>query len=256
LEQLISKLLPVFLYPLGFAIILGIFAAFLLSFGRKKVAVLSILASISVLWVCATPAFSNYLLDSLEQKYPPVMLENLPKVDAIVILGGAVGGIAYKDNLLNLDMSVDRVFYGMELYKKEKAPKIILSGGSILGEISEAEMMANLLQKFKVDENDILLETDSRNTHENAINTLEITQQHNINQVILVTSAFHMRRALATFRSLGIDAVPAATDYNVQYSEFRILNWLPDALYLHRTTYSFKEYMGWWVYNARGWIKN
>jgi len=256
LEYLIYKLLPLFLYPLGFAIILGIFSALLIYCGRKRMAVLSILASMSVLWVCATPAFSNYLLESLEGEYPPKNIEHLPNVDAIVILGGAVVKARYGPDFLDLGMSSDRLFYGLELYKMKKAPKIILVGGGEPGELSEAEMMAKFLQKFGIDENNILLETKSHNTYENAINIRDITQQNNMREVILVTSAVHMRRALATFKALGINVIPAPTDYNVQYPVFGILNWLPDAFSLYRTTYSCKEYLGWWVYNVKGWVKN
>ena len=210
--------------------------------------------SIFLLWLCATPIFSNFLLETLENKYPPKNIENLLNVDAIVILGGGVVENKNITNFFGLHTSLIRLLHGMELYKMHKAPKIILTGGGLAGELPEAEVMLKFLQKFNIDEDDILLETKSHNTYENAVNIRNIIQQYGIKKIILVTSAFHMPRALATFKTLDINTIPSPTDYNVDYSKYGILNWMPDAFSLHKTTISCKEYLGWWFYKARGWI--
>ena len=72
--------------------------------------------------------------------------------------------------------------------------------------------------------------------------------------ILLITSAFHMRRAKAVFERIGLEVIPVASDYQVIDHEKKILDWLPDAGALQRTTIGIKEYLGWWVYKWRGWI--
>ena len=65
----------------------------------------------------------------------------------------------------------------------------------------------------------------------------------------------HMPRALATFRTVGISAIPSPTDYGAtDREEFTILDFLPDAEALVGTTRAIKEYLGMVVYWWRGWI--
>lgn len=68
-----------------------------------------------------------------------------------------------------------------------------------------------------------------------------------------MTTASHMRRALACFRSAGVDAIPAPTEFYQPPDELGILNWLPDAGALRTTTLIVKEYLGLLVYRFRGW---
>ena len=63
-----------------------------------------------------------------------------------------------------------------------------------------------------------------------------------------------MKRAQAVFEKLGIEVIPAATDYQVIERERSVLEWLPMADKLSKSTYAIKEYIGWWVYRWRGWV--
>jgi uncharacterized SAM-binding protein YcdF (DUF218 family) len=72
---------------------------------------------------------------------------------------------------------------------------------------------------------------------------------------LLVTSALHMPRALATFRALGVDTIPAPTDFEAVPQPFHPLRWLPDAETLAASTQAIKEYLGLWVYRWRGWAE-
>jgi uncharacterized SAM-binding protein YcdF (DUF218 family) len=70
-----------------------------------------------------------------------------------------------------------------------------------------------------------------------------------------VTSALHMRRALATFRSAGIEAVPVTADIEtVDTGDRSLLRWMPSAEALEGSTRAIKEYAGFLVYRWRGWI--
>jgi len=254
MEYLLSKLLPLFVYPLGLAILFslaGIIAALRGHGGRAAV---SILLGVLILWGSATNVFSTFVIHSLEQDFPPVSIEQTPKADAIVVLGGFTNATGSSIKLIELNDAVDRLFHGMRLYRAGKAPRVMLVGGAAEGSSPEADFMADLLSEFAVPRDRMLLEKQSRNTRENGVNSVKIMRKNGIKKILLVTSASHMRRAKGVFEKLGIDVVPAATDYQVAEPDPSILDWLPDAEALWLTTLGIKEYLGWWVYWFRGWV--
>ena len=115
--------------------------------------------------------------------------------------------------------------------------------------------MKELMTFWSVPADSILLETDSENTYENALFTKKILDERGIKKVILVTSALHMRRSYAIFKTLNIDVIPIATDYEVvDDGDHSILMWLPSATSLDGTTRALHEYIGYLVYRCRGWI--
>lgn len=84
---------------------------------------------------------------------------------------------------------------------------------------------------------------------------LDLLANRDIDQVLLVTSAFHMRRAQATFHASGIRVIPAVTDHEVLTGQkLTPLDFLPDVKALMNSSIALKEYLGLWVYRWRGWI--
>ena len=254
MEYLLSKLLPLFVYPLGLTILLSMLGIVMVLRNHRSAAALSILLGITILWISSTNVFSGFVLHSLEKDYPPVAVDQLPVTDAIVILGGYTDA-ADSGGVIELGDAVDRLFHGMRLYHAGKAPIVMLVGGAARGHLPEAQVMANLLAEFNISRDVMLLEDKSRNTRENALNTVAIMQDQGIKKILLSTSAYHMHRAQAVFEKLGIEVVPAATDYQVLEPDPSILDWLPNAEALMMTTLGIKEYLGWWVYRVRGWVE-
>jgi uncharacterized SAM-binding protein YcdF (DUF218 family) len=252
LGYFLSKLLPLFVYPLGVVILLGVIAALLIWKGNRRSGLAAVVSGVILIWFCATPAFSHYVRGSLEKEFLPMSVDETPVADAIVILGGAVRMVDSAKDVIALSDGSDRLFHALRLFKAGKAPVLIASGGSRPGTASEAEVMATVLSELGVPRDAILLEPGSRNTYQNAVNTQAILEAQDIDRVLLVTSAFHMRRAVATFRALDVEVVPAPTDYEVVGEEYSVLSWLPNAEALFRTTYSVKEYLGFVVYWWRG----
>jgi uncharacterized SAM-binding protein YcdF (DUF218 family) len=251
---LLTKLLPLVIYPLGLVIILCLSGVLLGLKGFKRCAILSVLLAVGLLWVSSTAVCADFILGSLENKYPPVVVEDLPVADAIVILGGMTRGVVPGTGSSDLGGSVDRLFQGAKLYRTKKAPFVILAGGGVPGHVSEAELMAEVLAVLGVPRNAMLLESRSRNTYQNGVNILPILQAQGLDRVLLVTSASHMKRAIAVFEALGVDVIPAATDYQVVEKVPSCLDWLPDAESLSSTTKGIKEYVGLAVYLVRGWL--
>ena len=257
MDLYLSKLIPLFFYPLGFALVLSILATGILGISAG-LARFFLFVAVIVLWGASTPIFSDYLGLTLEGRYPPVAVDETPTADAIVILGGAVGGPEPPRITLDLSDAADRVLHAARLYRAGKAPVILLSGGAIpwLGsDIPEADSMQTLLVEWGVPDASINSEAASRNTYENVVLCKQVLAERGLQRILLVTSALHMPRALATFTSAGIDAVPATTDFTVTYKNQRtVIDFLPDAEALSRTTYAIKEYVGYAYYWWKGWI--
>ena len=259
----LSKLLPLFVYPLGLCCILLTIALFL-SYKRSRWAFMPIFVAFFILFIAGNTRFSSRLVKSLEWQYLPS--QTMPKADAIVILGGMTRNIDPPRIMPDVSERGDRLLYGAKLYKDGLAPKIVLTGGRINwygGDSSEAESMATILELMGIPRSAMILESKSLNTHENAVFTKEILKRENIDRILLVTSAAHMPRSLAIFRKEGIKAIAAPTDFLISdrnlieagvSSQSRILSLIPQTDSLDLTTQAIKEYIGTFIYRLKGWL--
>ena len=114
-----------------------------------------------------------------------------------------------------------------------------------------------LLEALGVPEDAIALERDSRNTRQNAVFTEKLAVGRGIGRVLLVTSHWHLRRAEAAFRRVGMEVIPVATDYGESTSDKPgIFMFIPRTGTLKFNSVLFKEYLGYLVYRLRGWGLN
>ena len=260
----LSKLLPQFGYPLGLttlllAIALGVAPR------RPQLARGLTAAGLGILWLSSTTLVSRALIQSLENPYlSAARAESLPRASAIVVLGGGVQSSRNPSGRPEVAEAGDRVLYGAQLWRLGKAPTLILSGGRITWQPgvfrpSEADDMATLLKAEGVPEKALKLDHASLNTRENALEVKKLLGP-DPQPVLLVTSATHMTRALATFQKVGIPAIAAPTDWQRNWRdtaapglENLVLDLLPDAEALADTTRCLKEYLGLWTYRLQGW---
>ncbi len=259
----LSKLIPLFFYPLGFACICCVLALFLI-WKRPRVTAFLIAIALFVLLFSSNAWVSRFLVRSLEWQNIPAA--ELPTAEAIVVLGGATKSVYPPRTTVDLSESGDRVLYAAQLYRQQKAPLIIVSGGRIDwrgGGAPESEDIAKLLIFMGVKSEDIIQEPDSLNTYENAVNVKKILLDRKIEGILLVTSAMHMPRSLAIFQHQKIETIAAPTDFLVTEGELQelastpkgaILNLLPDSKNLDNFTIALKEYIGMVVYRLRGWV--
>ena len=250
----LTKLLSLLLYPLNQAILLALLALLALLLHRSRTAVCSLAVAIAWLYLCSTAVFADFLMGTLEDPYPPRALSVTARADAIVLLGGAIRGDVHMGSLGDLNQQADRLVHAVALYKAGKAPRLLVTGGGAPGERSEAEIMRDLLQVMGVPEPAILMEDRSRNTYQNAIYTAAKLEQLGLNKILLVTSAFHMRRSEALFAARGLEIIPAPTDYQRLIGPAVVPRWLPGVSDLWRTTHALHEILGYRVYRYRGWI--
>jgi uncharacterized SAM-binding protein YcdF (DUF218 family) len=212
-----------------------------------------------ILLFCSSDIFSKALVQSLEWQYLPS--GELPQAQAIVVLGGGTRPRIAPRPFYEINEAGDRILYGSWLYKQDKAPLLIVTGGRAewMGEGGnpESEDMAAIAELFGVPSSAIIQESESLNTRENAVNTRQIMAGKGINQVLLVTSAMHMPRAMQIFRKVGIEAIAAPTDFLTVRNENNkgwgiLLELLPNAEALKNTTNAIKEYIGMLAYQLAG----
>ena len=260
----LSKLLPLFIYPLGLSCLLMVLGLVWL-WKHPKRARWAIAASLFVLFFSSNNAVSDKLVSTLEWRYLP--LDPMPTADAIVVLGGATDPALKPRPWVEVSERGDRILYGARLYNQGKAPKLILSGGRVTWRggsgASEAGDMSEIAKAMNVPAEDILLEETSLNTRQNAVNVKALMAEQNIDSLLLVTSALHMPRSVAIFRKLGMEVTPAPTDYLVTKEDFegvgstlqaRLIALFPDSVALDQFTVAMKEYVGFLFYRLRGWV--
>ena len=189
----------------------------------------------------------------------------LPHADAIVVLSSDAGPAHPPQPAAWVDgATANRLLYAVKLYREGKSRVIILSGGQLpwtrqLPPLSAS--MAEVIQIMGVPPSAMIQEAGSANTYENAANVKGILKARKFRQVLLVTSAIHMPRALALFKHQGIDAIPAPCDFvstpqawigATSDLEALALSAMPTADALMGTTSGLKEVIGAAVYHLAG----
>ncbi len=247
----LGKFLSRLLSPLPLALAAIALAALLLVRGSRR-ATLGLLGITFVgLWLASTPALVNRLVGALEGRHPGPPLASVEPADAILLLGGATEPALPPREFPELVEAGDRVVYSARLFRAGKAPFVVASGGSY-----ETPALAELLGVLGVPEHAIVREERSANTWGNCVEAKTLLDARGAHDVLLVTSALHMRRAFATCRAAGLSVRPAPTDYWVAADEPKsALDWVPDAEALMLTQLVLRELLGYEVYRMRGWIR-
>lgn len=240
-----SKLASVLIAPLGTALFFGGLALVLAALRYRRLGFLFGVFGFLWLFVWALPVANLALRDVLEQPYPPLAMADVPQAPALVVLGGGIAPAGHGDLYPDMGASADRVWHAARLYHAGKVPLLVLAGGSDtrFSRMSEAVAMQQLLLELGVPASALLLEELSRTTRQNAQFAGDMLAKQGITEVILVTSALHMPRAVALFQAQGLTVIPVATDHPVG-SEPGWRRWLPSAAALDGSGQALKELIG------------
>jgi uncharacterized SAM-binding protein YcdF (DUF218 family) len=236
--------------PSGLILLLAIGLFFWLIRFRKFAALCILLASV-LLYFASTPFVARKLMDSLQ--YQHEVLKEVPAdAQAIVVLSG--GRIPIAREYTNLDTvnasSLERLRYASRLAKVHQLP-IMLVGGSVHDERqSEAVLMKEVLETdFGVQAD--WLEEKSKTTFENAKFSKKILKENSIENILLVTHAYHMPRAMWCFEDVGLKPIPAPTIfYKRNTSVPELKDYIPCTSALSQTRKAMHEYFSnfWYKY--------
>lgn len=183
-------------------------------------------------YLLCTGLVAERLMGHLEMQFsPPAQIETAG-ADVIVLLGGgAIRDVQDVDGVGTLCASPSsRLLTAVRLQKILNIP-ILLSGGQVYSDSgSEALISERILKSLGVPDEKILTETKSVNTTQNAIFSAEILREKKFTRPILVTSAFHMKRAVLNFSRQNFEVIPYPTDFTVSHDpKFRYTKLRPQA---------------------------
>lgn len=209
--------------------------------------------------VMSTDLFGYLMLLPIEAPYPPLKVRP-PEAASIVILAGGI--VKADDVRLKPELTEDtlvRCLYGAELYHEGAHCPVIVSGGQLRkgSEIPPvAPYMRDLLVRLGVDPGDVLIEDQTSTTQESAVACLKLLQDRGLDRkpVLLVTEASHMGRSLATYRRMGIEAVPAPCHHLATEFPRKIENYLPSVGGVRLIHSAWHEWLGTAWYKLRGWM--
>ena len=214
-------------------------------------------AGLLLLLAASTPVTSSWVVKALEGQYPDASPASIEPAEAIVVLGGAVHAPNRRHPASHMLESTDRLLVALRLYRAGKAPTVLCSGGNLFffrktGGAPESQVMCGMMQEWGLPASAVLTEGQSINTHENAVDSYRLLSARNTHKIILVTSAWHMPRAAATFRKAGFEVVAAPADFLEGWTG-GALRWVPDADCLRATELAVREWIGLFAYRLRGW---
>lgn len=219
---------------------------------RKKL----FFSALALLYLCT----NSFLMDEVARAWEPVTPDYYmtnEKYDVAIVLGG-IGRIDERQKRFDFGYSGDRLFQTLELYHRGRVKQILFSGGSgsiRYPEHKEALYVKKYLNTIHIPDSALIIESESKNTYENAAYSKKILDSLKFNgSILLVTSAFHMPRSMATFKKAGFTNVtPYLTN---RISGPRRFDWdhcfIPNSDALITWNMLVHEWLGYLVYKIKG----
>ena len=247
---LFSKLFTFLLMPLGILIML--ISSMIISKNRTKSRKLGFL-TLLLTYLLSCPA-SSYML----AKYWETPTKNISTIEnhdiGILLTGGLLQENAKFPNNYHLGSSGDRLWQTLHLFKMKKINAVIITGGDISifnkKKAKEIDYAYQFLLLNGIPKDKITLESKARNTHENAKYSTVLIQKDK--SVLLITSAYHTKRALACFRKEGLVLTSYSTNPLSIYNQLGIIDFIPSAYAFKNTELFFKEIIGFAIYKIMG----
>ena len=243
----LSKVLGFFAIPSNLVISIGILGLLLwpTRFARagRRLAV----ASLIILAILGLSPVGNALIIPLEERFPPWNAAGGAPT-GIVVLGGALSPhVSAGRGEVALNEAAERLTVAAELALRYPDARVLFSGGSgalIFGEVAEAEFAIRVFESFGIPRGRVMLEDRARNTVENAVLSKELAQPKPGERWLLVTSAFHLPRAIGIFRQAGFAVEPYPVDWRTSGVEDALRPFPTVGDGLRRTDTAVREWVG------------
>jgi uncharacterized SAM-binding protein YcdF (DUF218 family) len=250
---ILSKLLLLFISPFFWVVIALYFGFFSKNEKRKK---RGKWLAIGLLLFFSNSAIYLEFCRAWEIHGTPI--SKIKNYDVGIVLGGMA---EYDTNLkeLSIRRGGDRIWQAISLYKKGKIKKILISGdnGYLTDRgLHEAPQLKKVLVLWGIPAKDILIESVSKNTYENAIESKKILKKNNLldKKLLLITSGRHMRRSRACFLSAGMKISTFSTDLYTSPECYFYWDqiFVPDLNTFTEWNGLIKEWIGYVAYNMTG----
>lgn len=234
----LKKFVTFFFEPLGFVLALFAIGLYFLFVYRKNLSKLFLSLSFLFLLLFSYEPFSNFLVKNLEESYPKYGYNK--DIKYIHVLGNGHNTDESQPLSSNISSSgIKRVLEGVIIHKQTPGSKLVFTGYEGDTEIPNAIMNAKLAAALGVEEKNMILNQNSKDTKEEALFLRSILGGETF---VLVTSATHMPRAIMLFESLGLNPVAAPTDFHKKEHNGYLK--APDIDALEDSKMAIHEYLG------------
>ncbi|MEK6699553.1 MAG: YdcF family protein [Nitrospirota bacterium] len=229
------------------SLVVLILAGLLLVDKRRRLGKGLIISGLALLYLLSLGHVADLLVKPLERSSPP-LTEKRIAADAVVVLGGGSVDLAWLGAAPEPNgETTSRLVKGIELARRLRAP-LVLSGGNgepFATKVGDADVMAGRTRALGVSQEQMIVENLSRNTLENSHAVRKLLKG---DRVILVTSAYHMKRAKAMFVRRGFTVIPAPTYFLGQTRSWSLAALIPRAGSLMHSTTAIAEWinLAWW----------
>lgn len=212
----LSKVLWWFAAPANALLFLFVLGVLLLwTPWRRMGRTLATLAALLAVAIATLP-IGTWMVHRLENRFPSASTLP-PHVDGIIVLGGIVNQfMTVARGQISVGDGAERLTEFAELARRYPEARLIFSGGSgslLRQDVKEADVLPPFWTQIGLDAHRVEYENQSRNTHENAVRAFELARPQPGEVWVLITSAFHMPRAVGCFRSAGWTVIPYPVDY-------------------------------------------
>ena len=233
------KILPLLISPLFLFIAVTLFYAI-----RHRLKVLFV--SAIALSILSTPIIAHLLWEKLESDYTLKAIKSMTESDAIVVLSGSGSAVKTEDGLIFQWADPDRFFGGIALFKANKAPTLIFTGGRLpwdIGDKTEGDYLKDEAILQGVPEEHIYVTRAVQNTAEEAAAVKALLNNKN-SKILLVTSAFHMPRASKLFETKEFEVIPFPVDFKSTKERRTVMSFIPSTGGLNGTFTGMREFLG------------
>lgn len=205
--------------PLCLIMLLFFLLLFFLAKGERQSQVFSGFVMIFlILMISSTGFIPRFITQQLEHYYP-IVEQASPDIRWVVVLGGGQSsGNQQPENDLLYGTSIKRLVEGVRLYRQLPHAKLLLSGGGYGSDIAESIRLAVLAKWFDIPDSDVVLETSSVNTFDQAV---EIKKLLGTQPFYLVTSATHMYRSMHLCQQQGLRPIATPADFTLYWQDER-----------------------------------
>lgn len=248
-------------HPLGLLWLLPLAAALLLAARRRGRAAFVALAFAALVWLGGQPPVAAWAVAPLERPYANATLAAAPSADAIVVLGGSHRVSPADFQGLDLTCCADRLITGVELARLGRARLLLLGGDGtpMPGQPAESARLGAWWRAWGLTNFAVESLGPVGNTRDEAVATATLARERGWTNVLLVTSALHLRRAEAVFRAAQVPVTPVACDFQVWRGPAGTAlpqRWtlVPQSEAWNTLAAALHEHVGWRVYRWRGWL--
>lgn len=240
--MMLFEFLEMFLLPSVFIFVLLSVGIIFILFERRKIGKILLILGASFYYLFSITPISDFLISPLENQYRHPAEEEIEKINTIVVLSGGLSNRRLSLPSALGESTLFRLNEALKAYfSKKQKPKIIISGTSPLEKFEKESLYgAKFLELFEIPKEKIAFEVQSGDTFQHA---KEIKKMVDKEPFLLITSAYHMPRAMETFKRVGLVPTALPTDYRFE-GNYNILDFLPQGENLKKSNLALHEYFG------------